>query len=375
MNKRILIIVNHDIVIYNFRKELVENLLSNDFEVFISSPDGPNINKLIDMGAKHTNVKLDRHGINPYFDLKLILHYIKLIKRIDPFVILTYTIKPNIYGGIAAIFTKKPYLANITGVGSALLRKGLLGFITSKMYKIALKSANVIFFQNKENMVFMKNKKISGKSSILIPGSGVNTDYFHYLDYPSANTLNFLFVGRIMKAKGIDHYLSAAKHIKNKYPNTMFHVIGPYEENYSNKIKHYEFNRYIKYHGRVNDIRLFYQIAHAIIHPSYYEGMSNVLLEAAACGRPIIASNISGCIETFDEGLTGLSFQNKSTLDLIDKIENFINFTHENKMKMGLRGREKVEKEFNRKTIVNVYLKEIRKIMTEVDNLPDKKSN
>jgi galacturonosyltransferase len=103
--------------------------------------------------------------------------------------------------------------------------------------------------------------------------------------------------------------------------------------------------------------------------------MSNVLLEAAACGRPIIASNISGCIETFDEGLTGLSFQNKSTLDLIDKIENFINFTHENKMKMGLRGREKVEKEFNRKTIVNVYLKEIRKIMTEVDNLPDKKSN
>jgi len=155
MIKRILFLVNHDIVIYNFRKELVENLISKNYEVIISCPDGQNIDKLIQMGAKHVDLKIHRHSKNPINDIKLFCHYHKLIKKYKPNIVLTYTIKPNIYGGIASRLTKTPYIANITGLGTAVENKSLLQAITIRLYKFALKKAHTIFFQNKENMNFM----------------------------------------------------------------------------------------------------------------------------------------------------------------------------------------------------------------------------
>lgn len=363
MSKTVLILVNHDIVIYNFRKELVEKLLFEGFEVIVSCPYGPSIDKLINMGVIHENLKIDRHGANPFKDLKIFSHYRKLIKKYAPNIVLTYTIKPNIYGGIASRLSKTPYLANITGLGTAVENKGLIQFITLSLYKIALKKANTIFFQNNENMEFMINKKIKGKSHTLLPGSGVNIEQFKYIDYPDDKEIHFLFIGRIMKAKGIDYYLKAAVKIKEKYPNTYFHIIGSYEEDYKNKIETYHSKGIIHYDGITDDVRIYLKMAHAIIHPTFHEGMSNVLLEAAASGRPIIASNVPGCIETFEEGVTGFGFESKNLENLVNTIDKFIQLPHESKKKMGIFGREKMTKEFSRDIIVDAYINKIETIL------------
>lgn len=364
MSNRILLLVNHDIVIYNFRRELVERFISEGFEVIISCPNGPNIDKLVQIGAKHLDLKINRRGINPISDIKLLFHYRYLIKTYTPSIVLTYTIKPNIYGGIASRFSKTPYIANITGLGTAVENKGLLQLITTKLYKFALKNANTIFFQNKENMEFMLDRHITGKSHILIPGSGVNTKFFSYINYPISDTINFLFIGRIMKAKGIDYYLEAAKKVKEKYPNTIFHIIGDYEENYEDIISEYQNKGYIQYHGKINDVREFHKIAHCTINPTYYpEGISNVLLESAASGRPIIASNRSGCKEVIVDNFNGYLFSQRDVEDLIKKIEMFINLSYEQKKQMGLCGREKVDTEFNRDIVVNEYITAVRRII------------
>jgi len=365
MNKTILILVNHDIVIYNFRKELVEALLEKDYKVIISCPYGISIDKLTKLGAIHIDLNIDRHGVNPIKDLKLLFHYKKIIKQHKPDVVLTYTIKPNIYGGIASRITKTPYVPNITGLGTAIEKKGILKFISTNLYKVALKKAHTIFFQNKENMNFMLKEAIKGKSQKLIPGSGVNIEEFSYINYPKDDILHFLFIGRVMKAKGIDYYLEAAKTIKEKYPNTVFHILGGYEEDYRVILDDYQSKGYIKYHGRVENVREYHKIAHAIVHPTFHEGMSNVLLEAASSGRPIIASNISGCVEIIDEGVNGLKFEVKNQLSLNDVINKFINLSYEEKKQMGIKGREKVLMEFNREIVVNVYMEMIKNIMED----------
>lgn len=353
--KKVLIFSNSDQGLYLFRKELLEKL-TDRYCVIISVPEGPYIKQIQKIGCKIYLTKVYRRSINPINDIKLLLIYRKLIKTYNPDVLLTYTIKPNIYGGMIARLYKTPYITNITGLGTAFEKTGLLQFIIIRLYKSALKKADTIFFQNKKNMEFMLDKEIKGKSYKLLPGSGVNLSYFSYLEYPSDENLHFLFIGRVMKAKGIDNYLEAAKSIKQKYSNITFHVLGEYEENYKTILERYQTNGYIEYHGRISDVRKYFEIAHAIIHPTYHEGMSNVLLEAAACGRPILASNVPGCIEIFDEGITGIGFEPKNTESLINAIASFIKLSYREKEKMGLEGRKKIVEEFDRNFVVNSYM-------------------
>src|SRR5690554_3289016 len=276
---RVLVLTNSINGLYNFRNELIESLVKNEYEVYISSPYNSKSDYYKSNGIKIIDTSINRHGVNPFSDIKLFFHYRKIIKKIRPDVILTYTIKPNIYGGLAARLKKTPYLPNITGLGTAVENKGLLQVITTRLYKSALKNACTIFFQNNENMDFMLNKGIKGKNQKLLPGSGVNIEHFRYLEYPNDETLHFLFIGRVMKAKGIDYYLEAAKYIKSKYPKTVFHILGSCEENYKTLLDEYESEGIIKYHGKVDDIRDYLVFAHCTIHPTYYpEGMSNVLL-------------------------------------------------------------------------------------------------
>lgn len=364
MNKRILFLVNHDIVIYNFRKELVKELILNKYEVYISCPNGENISKLVYMGAKHIELKINRHGINPFRELKLILHYSNIVKKISPNVILSYTIKPNIYGGVVSRLYKIPFVANITGLGSAVENKSLMQKITLFMYKIGLKRAEMIYFQNIENMTFMINHNIVRKGFKLIPGSGVNLEEFQYFEYPKEDKIIFLYIGRIMKEKGIDFYLSASKFIKEKYPYVDFYVLGFCEENYINILEDYQKNGYITYYGRVNNVYDYIKKSNCLIHPTYYpEGMSNVLLESAATGRPIITTNRSGCKEIVDDKITGFLVEPKKQKELNDTIEKFINLSIEEKVNMGKLGREKVEKEFNREFVLNEYMTLIKNIL------------
>lgn len=360
---RILVLTNSINGLYNFRNELIESLFKNEYEVYISSPYNSKSDHYKTNGIKIIDTSINRHGVNPFSDIKLFFHYRKIIKKIRPKVILTYTIKPNIYGGLAARFTKTPYISNITGLGTAVENRGLLQIITMKLYKSALKKVHTIFFQNKENMDFMLNKGIKGENQILLPGSGVNVKKFIYLEYPEDEILNFLFIGRVMKAKGIDYYLEAAKHVKLIYPNTVFHILGGYEEDYKSLINDYEVKGIIKYHGKVDDVREFYKIAHAIVHPSFHEGMSNVLLEAAASGRPVLATKIPGCLETFNEGESGLGFDIKSVPSLIKAIIKFIELPYEDKKKMGVESRRKMEKEFDREIVIKAYLNQIKKLV------------
>lgn len=358
--KKVLILVNHEVVIYNFRKELVECLLEDGFEVYISCPYGERIEELKKMGCKYLEASIARHGTNVVEELKLLLYYCKILRQVKPDVVLSYTIKPNIYGGMASRLLHIPYIANITGLGTAVENKGIMQQVTVLLYKIAFKKINCIFFQNEDNKQFFINKKIATDKHRLIPGSGVNLRHFHVLEYPPDNTIEFVFISRIMKEKGIDQYLEAAKYIRKKYPQTRFHILGFCEEAYEDKLTELQDKGIIEYHGMQKDVRVFLAKTHCTIHPTYYpEGMSNVLLESAASGRPIITTNRSGCREVVDNGETGYIIDQKDTKKLIESIEKFLGLNHEEKKKMGIMGRIKAEKQFNRDIVVDTYMSEI----------------
>ncbi|MDT2848679.1 glycosyltransferase family 4 protein [Vagococcus carniphilus] len=360
MNRRILILANHDLVIYNFRKELIQKLISEKYEVYISSPNGKRIDELVSMGCQFCELEnIDRHGKNPIKEIKLLMEYKKLVKAVNPLCVLTYTIKPNIFGSIAARKYGIPCLSNITGLGSAVEKKSFLQFLTIRMYKYAFKDIDTVFFQNEENLTFFLDRQILTDSFELLPGSGVNIEHFNYLKYPDDDVVRFVFISRIMKEKGIELYLQAAKIIKNKYPNTEFHICGFCEERYEKILEDYHKKGYIIYHGMVDDIKNVLKDTHCTIHPTYYpEGLSNVLLESSACGRPIITTDRSGCREVVTNK-NGFLIKENSSEDLIEKIILFLSLNFKEKRKMGENGRELIEREFNREIVVNEYIKKI----------------
>lgn len=361
--KKILILVNHDVVIYNFRKELVWALLEQGYEVYLSSPKGERISLLQERGVNYIPTTLDRHGTNVVGDMKLLRQYLAMMRKIQPDMVLTYTIKPNIYGGMAARICRIPYLVNITGLGTALEHVGFLQKITTVLYKISMKKAKRIFFQNRENLQFFQKRHIGNAPQYyLLPGSGVNLEEFQVLPYPDDDEIHFVFISRIMKEKGIEEYLKAAEVIKSKYSEVYFHICGFCEEAYQDRLKRLQDQGTIIYHGMVSDVRDVLKKVHGVVLPSYHEGMSNALLEAAACGRPVLASKIPGCQEIFDDGVTGIGFEPRSSDSLIKAIETFISLPYEEKKSMGLAARKKMEREFDRKQVVDTYMNVIEAV-------------
>lgn len=362
--KKILILVNHDVVIYNFRKELVEKLLEENYKVYISSPYGEKIETLINMGCYYIETNIERHGKKISKDFQLILEYRKMIKNIKPDIVLSYTIKPNIYGGIACRLVNVPYISTITGLGGALEKEGLMQKILIHLYKIAFKNIKTLFFQNNNNMQFFVKHNIVNDKHKLVPGSGVNLEEFSLEEYPKeTDELNFLFIGRIMKDKGIEELIEAAKIFKKRNIKIDFVAIGFYEEEYAIKAIEFEQLKLIKFHGPTNNVKKYIKNCNAVILPSYHEGMANVLLEAASIGRPILASSISGCKETFEEGVTGYGFEPQNVDSLIKAIYKFIELSHKEREEMGILGRRKVELEFDRKLVVSTYIDEIESIV------------
>lgn len=359
---RILVLANNDIGLYNFRKELLARLIKDGNEVYISLPEGDKVKPLEDMGLKLIDTQIDRRGINPITDIKLFITYINIIKSVQPSVILTYTIKPNIYGSTAARICGIPYLVNITGLGTAFENDGWLRHLISNMYKIALKRSNCVFFQNQKNRETFEMYGLISGNNRLLPGSGVNLDQFSVLEYPSNETLEFVFISRIMKEKGIDQYLECAEYIRKRYPNTRFHICGFCEEAYQKKLKELHDNGVIMYHGLLSDVREVLKVTHCTIHPSYHEGMSNVLLESSASGRPCLCSDIPGCREIVNDGGTGFLFEPKRTESLINAVEKFIELPYDLKKQFGVNARRKVEKEFDRQIVIDAYMDEINKI-------------
>lgn len=362
--KKVLMLGNSDIVIYNFRRELIEKMIKSGYEVYVSLPYSKRTEALKDMGCIFINTEINGRGTDIFEDIKLCLQYLKTLIKVRPDVVLTYTIKPNIYGGIACRLMRIPYICNITGLGSGYLKNGLVKKIIKILSRISYKKATKIFFQNTSDMNTLINDNILTRNYDLLPGSGVNLERYNLLDYPDKESeVNFSFIARVMKDKGIDEYLEVAKSIKVNYPRVNFSIIGKIEEvKYRSILSEYERRGIIKYEGFNDDIIHVIEKSSCIINPSYSEGMSNVLLEGAACGRPLIASDIPGCREIIDNDINGLLFNVKSAEDLIEKIDKFINLDYREKVLMGLAGRIKVQDSFNRDIVVDKYMNLINSI-------------
>ena len=352
--KKILILANDVTTILQFRCELVRALIKEGCEVFVSVPKSERISEIEALGAQVVETEVSRHGKNPFKDLQLLARYKKLLKKICPDMVLTFTIKPNVYGGIACGKLKIPYVTNVTGLG-VVGNKGILQKLMLWLYKKGAKKAKCVFFQNQANREFFEKEKVVGKSAELLPGSGVNIEHFSFLEYPQEERINIVFVGRIIKDKGIFELAEAAKHFADN-ENLKFTIVGDVEYGGENPFLEMKNVECVGFH---KDVKPYLQNAHAVVLPSHHEGMANVLLEAAASGRPILASNIPGCQETFDEGVTGFSFEPKNVSSLCETIENFIALSYEQKREMGKASRQKVEQQFNRQIVVDKYLEKI----------------
>ena len=357
--KKVLILANHAITIYNFRLELVRRLVQDGYEVHLSAPYSERIEDIVKEKCIYHDIELERRKTNPLKDYKLIREYKKLIKEIQPDIIFSYTIKPNIYGAAAAKKSKTPFVANVTGLGSAVESGNLLSKLIILMYKFAFKNVQTVFFQNEKNMEFFKTRKIAADKAKLLPGSGVNLQHFMPLEYPEDKTVNFVFISRIMKEKGIEEFLSAVKLVRDKCPNTQFHICGFCEETYEDTLKQMQESGEVIYHGLVKDMREILKDMHCVVLPSYHEGMSNVLLEGAATDRPLIASDIPGCRETMIDGETGYLVKVQDKDDLAQKMIQFVELPYETKKEMGLKARKYVEERFDRQIVVEAYMNEI----------------
>ena len=366
MNKRILVLSNSYIGLHSFRKEVFQAFVDSGYSVSISCPmDDPE--KAIwfeGIGCEIIETPFNRKGTNPFKDLKLVFRYRGIIRTVKPLAVLSYTIKPNLYGGMACQLCGVPQIANITGLGSAVENPGWLQKLTILLYKVGLRKAHTVFFQNKANKQFCEEHGMIKGNMKLIPGSGVNLEYHSFKEFPTDETaLRFIFISRLLKEKGIEEYFYAVEKIREKYPRTEFNIVGPCEDAYEEKLKELQQKGVVIYHGQQADVRPFIANAHCTVHPSFYpEGMSNVLLESCAAGRPIITTDRPGCGEIVDDGVNGYVVRQQDGDDLVEKIERFIGLSFEEKKQMGINARKKVEQEFDRQIVVDAYLSEIAKI-------------
>lgn len=354
---KILMITNHSYMLYRFRLELIQKLMKTH-EVVLSMPFVGHEDDFKALGIRCIETNVDRRGINPRTDLKLFSTYQKLLKDEQPDMVITYSIKPNIYGGIACSMAGIPYCANVQGLGTAFQRKGLAQFVTI-LYKLALRKAKTVFFENEANAAeFRKRKIISAEKETILPGAGINLDAYPYTPNPENDAVHFLYLGRIMKEKGMDELFAAMRRLHKKYGNkVVLDLVGFYDdEYYKEQVDHLAADGIAVFHGFQTDPLPYYAAADCVILPSYHEGMSNVLLEAAAVGRPIITSDIPGCREAVEDGKTGLLCKAKDTDSLYVQMSRIADTTFAERQAMGRAAHEKIVREFDKQRVVAATL-------------------
>lgn len=360
---RILILANNDVGLYKFRKELIQELLNQGNHIYISLPNGELVQPLIDMGCTFIETDLDRRGIKPISDFKLLVSYLKVIKRIKPDMVITYTVKPNVYGGIVCRIINVSYAINITGLGTAFQNDGFLKKIIVFLYKMSCKKTKVVFFENEESQqIFIENKIVKEENTCKLNGAGVNLEEYKFCEYPEDNgEIRFLFIGRVMKEKGMNEFFEVAKWIREEYKNVFFDIVGPLEEDYKSTISELQELNIINYYGYQCNVKPFIEKAHCFLLPSYHEGMANTLLESGAMGRPLITSNIYGCKEAVIDGETGYLIKAKDSKDLYKKVKKFIEISFDSKLEMGHLSRNHIVKFFDKEKIVEKTFRELMK--------------
>ena len=356
---RILIATNHSYMFYRFRKELVEALMQ-EHEVILSTPFVGHEDDLQAMGLRCIDTEIDRRSINPFKDMKLLKTYRKMLDEIQPDLVITYSIKPNIYMGSACKAKGIPYVTNVQGLGTAF-EKPVLSSVVSVMYRSALRKARTVFFENEENAQFFLHKNIiSPQQMKVLPGAGINLDEYPYVPMKDDGVCSFLFVGRIMKEKGVDEFFTAAKTIKAEFGEKVaFDVVGFYEDAYKGTVDQLVADGVINFHGFQTDVHPFYKAADCVVLPSYHEGMSNVLLEGAATGRALITSDIPGCREAVEDGVSGYLCPVQDAEALYEAMRRFVELPESWRGEMGRRGRERMEQRFSKTAVVAETIKHL----------------
>ena len=349
---KITIIANNSNGLYLFRRQLISALMEKGHEVTALTPFDTDVDNLQNLGAILVETPIDRRGTNPVRDYALLKLYKKELKRIQPDLAITYTIKPNVYGGIVCRQLKIPYAVNITGLGTAFESTWALRKVAAVLNKTALKKAKVVFFENTENRdIFVHEGIVDEKKAHVLHGAGVDLAHFAYQPYPNNEDFHFLFIGRVMKEKGVDELLEAMKRLIGEGIKCSLDILGYYEENYKEKLDEGVSAGWLRYHGNQSDVRSFIKGCDCFVLPSYHEGMANTNLECAASGRPIITSNIPGCKEAVVNG-SGLLCEPKNTDRLYEAMKAMIEKPVEEREMMGKTGRKHMEDVFDKKKVV-----------------------
>lgn len=357
---QILILANHSGGLYDFRKDLISEL-KRCASVTAAVPHNDRWDELLHLADRVIELPIDRRGMNPFHDSKLLHQYRAILKEIKPDLVLTYTIKPNIYGGLACRLAHVPYAVNITGLGSAIENGGWLKKFVLALYQPALKGARVVFFENAGNRDTLAATGVVPKGrDVVLHGAGVNLEDYPCQPYPQDGPVRFLFVGRVMHEKGVDELFTAARRMKREYGDGVeFHIVGSFEEAYKPLMDELEQAGTAQYHGYQSDMKPFYAMASCVVLPSYHEGMSNVLLEGAATGRALITSDIPGCREAVEDGVSGYLCPARDADALYDAMHRFLALPEGEKVEMGRQGRMRMEQKFSKTAVVAETIKHL----------------
>lgn len=354
---RILIVTNHSYMLWRFRRELIQELMKSH-EIILSMPFTGHETDFEALGLRCIETVIDRRGINPLTDFRLLMTYRRLLKKEQPDLVITYSIKPNIYAGLLCERMGIPFCVNVQGVGTAFQKAGLAKLVTV-LYRLALRKAEPVFFENRNNAAeFCKRKIIQRGKAVVLSGAGINLEEYSCMPYPANETVHFLYLGRIMKEKGIDELFTAMRKIHNKYgTKAVLDLVGFFEDEYKEQVEQLQAEGIAVFHGFKNEPRPWYAAADCVVLPSWHEGMSNVLLEAAATGRPVITSDIPGCREAVEDSITGFLIRARDQESLYEAMERFLEMRLEERRTMGLAGRRKMEREFDKKLVVQNTLR------------------
>ena len=359
---RIAIVLNTSWNIYNFRMNFISALLSQGHEVHTIAPVDEYTKHIARSGCIHHKVTMDSRGANPIKDSALILELYLIYRRIQPDIILHFTIKPNVYGTLAAAALRIPVVNNVCGLGTVFLKNNLVSAIAILLYKVSFRFAHKVFFQNPDDLdLFVHRKLVKAVQADLVPGSGIDLVRFAQVAYSRNPQFTFLMISRLITDKGVMEYIDAIRMLRHKGVNARFQLLGAPDPEHKRGIKPEVIEEWIRtgaveYLGTTDDVRSFISQADCIVLPSYREGTPRTLLEAASSGKPIIATDVPGCNNVVKHQYNGLLCNLKDASDLADKMMEMASLDDDYLRNFGQNGRLKVESEFDESLVINKYL-------------------
>jgi glycosyltransferase involved in cell wall biosynthesis len=366
--RRVVLVANSTWNIVNFREGLIGAVREAGYEPIVIAPDDPGVkDRMAALGVERYEVRLDRGGLNPFADLRLLLSYRRLLGELRPAAFLGFTIKPNIYGTLAAKSLKIPAIPNVSGLGTAFIGGGPLERIVAGLYRVAFRGLRSVFFQNPDDQaLFIERRIIRADQAKLIPGSGINLDRYRPAPIPDG-PFTFLLIARLLGDKGVREYVAAAKLLRPQVPGVRFQLLGPLDEQNRTAIARAELDEWvaegaIEYLGPAEDIRPAIAQASAVVLPSYREGMPRSLLEAAAMGRPLVATDVPGCRHLVDEGVTGFLCEAKNAASLANALQKMVHASPAERQAMGETARKRVQAEFSESLVIRAYLDALEQV-------------